>query len=311
MIDLEELRLSFSSQSTLRGCGQRFAFSKFYPRGSWDTSLAGEVGHCLHTGYQDYMVNEDRDHAMWSMMKRYPIDLNSMPTNNISMEACHSTMNKMMDSHMYMEHEIAQIVCLDGETRPAIEVPFEINIKGIEIEQDGRSIPVRYIGFIDAILYGISTGEYLVVDIKTTRVNLGDKTVLYIFDQQGTPYAMVLERVLGHALNYLQVNYMSVYIDIKEPKVTPYSFVRTEEDVKEWARGLLLDIELVNNYIKIGQFRRNSKSCWAFGRRCGYFDVCQHRENKEYVMSWMLNGVSPIPEPEFVPWISLDLELAA
>ena len=52
--------------------------------------------------------------------------------------------------------------------------------------------------------------------------NLKDKTAIYHFDEQCIPYAIVLERVLGHSIDNLTVKYLSVYIDIEKPQVQPY-----------------------------------------------------------------------------------------
>ena len=148
MLQITKLRLSHSSLRTFRSCARKLEFRKFHPTMSKDESLAGEVGHALHVGYQHYLVHKDRDAAIFAMLQRYPIHLNSNPSNSRSVEACYPTLNAMIDSGAFLEYEIAEIKCLDGEIRKAIEVPFQINITGFNLG-DALSdihIPVIYVG---------------------------------------------------------------------------------------------------------------------------------------------------------------------
>lgn len=309
MIDIQQLRLSHSSSTTLDSCARKLEFRKFYPSLVKNESLAGEVGHCLHTGYQSYLVNKDREMAIYDMIRRYPIHLNSNPSDPISVEACYSTMNCMIDSGAFLEYDIAKIKCLDGETRAAIEVPFQIDIDNFSLS-DTRDIKVIYVGFIDAILYDKILDEYLVIDIKTTRWNLIDKTAVYHFDEQCIPYAIVLERILGHSLDNLTVKYMSVYIDIEKPKVQPYEVKKNRTDIEDWARGLLVNLQNIKMYYQTGWFKRNPNACVSFGKVCSYFEICNQRDD-EVITKYLTLGKEPYVEKEIIPWIKMNLELAA
>jgi len=275
MHNLEQFRYSYSSSMTFDSCARKLEFKKFYPSSARDRSLPGDVGKALHIGYQSYVVHGDRDRAIFDMQIAYPVDLNSNPTNLWSVEACYPTLNLMMDSGAFLEYEIAEIVCLDGKTRKAVEVPFQIDIKNFSLS-DVRHIPVIYVGYIDLILRDRIMNEYLVTDIKTTRNNIIDLTPNYYFDEQCIPYDMILESILGHSLDSLLVKYMSVYVDIDKPKVTPYEFRKSREDIEDWARGLLIDLQKIKMYYNMGWFKRSPKACLAYKRVCEYF---VHRNN--------------------------------
>ena len=309
MMDIDKLRVSYSSMKTLDSCARKLEFKKFYPSMVRDESLDGEVGHALHDGYQHYLVHQNREAAILAMMLSYPIHLNSNPSNPKSLEACYPTLNAMIDTGAFLEYEIAEIKCLDGVVRQAIEVPFQIDIVGFSLS-DTKNIPVIYVGFIDAILYDKLLDEYLVVDIKTTRWNLEDKTPVYHFDEQCIPYAMVLERILGHSLDNLTVKYMSVYIDIEKPKITPYEFKKTRADIEDWARGLLIGLQSIKMYYQMGWFKRNSNACTAFGKTCAYFGICNQRDDKQ-ITRFLTMDQEPYVEKEIIPWIKLNLELVA
>ena len=311
MYTINELRMSYSSGNTLDSCPRKYEFSKFYEHANYQESLPGEVGHCLHEGYQHYMVHKNREQAIAAMMMRYPIHLNTNPSDFRSIEACYATMNKMLDSGLFLHYEIAKIKCLDGEIRPAIEVPFEITIKDYELPlPDGRKIPVRYVGFIDMILYDVMNDEFIVVDIKTTREYLKDYADVYMFDDQCLPYSLVLERILGHELDHLKHEYMIAYVDIAKPFTRKLEYRKTKADVEDWARGFYLKLKQLEFYASTGWFPRKGKSCVNFKRVCGYKDLCGSR-NYEALQKQILMGEKPAVKEFPAPWISVDLELAA
>jgi len=309
MMQLSSLRLSHSSLATYRSCSRKLEFKKFYPLTRRDENVDTGVGKALHTGYQSYLIHGDRDKAIFDMMLEYPIHLNSNPTHVKSLEACYPTLNAMIDTESFTEYDIAKIKCIDGETRPAIEVPFQIDLPGFWLDAD-KTVKVIYVGFIDAILYDKIRDEYLVVDIKSTRWKLNDMTAVYHFDEQCIPYSIVLERILGHSLDSLTMKYMSVYVDIEKPKITPYEFIKNKTDVEDWARGLLVDLQTIKMYYNMGWFKRNPNGCVAFGRVCNFFEICNQRDS-EMINTYLTLDEPPIEETPFEPWVKMDLELAA
>ena len=309
MLKLDHLRISHSSIATFRSCARKLEFKKFYPATKRDESVDTGVGHCLHAGYQSYLINRDRDRAIYDMLLSYPIHLNSNPTHVKSVEACYPTLNAMIDTGAFTEYEIAKVKCLDGEVRPAIEVPFQIDLTGFWLDEN-KTVKVIYVGFIDAILYDKIRDEYLVIDIKSTRWHLNDMTAVYHFDEQCIPYAIVLERILGHSLDSLTVKYMSVYVDIAKPKVTPYEFIKNKQDVEDWARGLLVDLQMIKMYYNMGWFKRSPSGCVAFGKVCQYFDICNKRDHED-ITRYLTLDQPTIKEEAIVPWIRLSLELVA
>ena len=310
MLELNTLRLSHSSHKIFESCERKLEFRKFYAHTkNINRELPGEVGHALHTGYQSWLVNKDRDTAIKDMMFRYPIDLCSDPNNVRSLEACYATLNEMIDSGIFMEYEIASILCPDGIVRKAVEVPFLIKIKNFSIS-DERQIDVEYIGWIDLILFNRVMEEYIVGDIKTTRLNEKDYTPLYAFDTQCLPYALVLEAILGLSIKSLNVSYLVAYVDLQKPRVLRYSFEKSETDIRDWARTLYSDLNEIKKFYSLGWFPRRPNSCYSFRKTCQFFDIC-HTRNPEAISQWFLMGEEPFVEEEFKPWFTIWLELAA
>ncbi len=310
LYNIDRLRLSASTLNTFRSCPRKMEFRKFYKHASDpEENLPGDVGNALHRGYQSYLIHRDKDKAIYDMMMAYPIHLNSNPVNARSIEACYATLQLMMNTPAFLEYEIAQVKCLDGKTRPAVEVAFEIDIKNFSVSSY-KNVPVTYVGFIDAILYDRMLNEYIVMDIKTTRYNLSDMTPVYMFDDQCIPYAIVLERVLGHAIDSLNIKYMSVYVDIKEPKTRIYPFVKGKDDIADWARSLYIDLQDMKRFSDLHWFKRNHNSCVSFNRTCAFFEICNKRD-VQGIQRFLLMNDEAYVEKKIDPWIKMELELAA
>jgi hypothetical protein len=299
------LELSHSSVMSFRSCPRKLEFPKFHGVFSSDESLPAEVGKALHAGYQNFVSTKNKDAAIWAMMAAYPVHLCSNPKDPRSIEACLSTMEHLFNTQIFNSAEIAKIKTPDGQVKPAIEVPFLIKFPNLWLDAE-KTIQIVYRGYIDMIIYDFFTGEYGVVDIKTTRTWSTDLTAKFQFDEQCFPYALVLERVLGKPIELLQVKYWSIYVDIAKPHDQIYPFSKSYDEVRDWARGLLIDIELMRSFYRMQFFPRHGNSCYTFNSPCRYFNVCQEREPADIKL--FLKDEQPRP---FEPWFTLEMELAA
>ena len=307
---LTSLRISDSSLSTFDStCAKKFAFLKIWGGGRGPSDLPGEVGNALHTGFQSYMLSNDREKALFDMMLRYPIELCSNPEDNRSLEACYATMQLIMDYNHLQAYEIAEVRDKEGNIRPAIEVPFRINLKEFSLSSTDV-IPIYYVGFIDAVLFNNLTGEYIVVDLKSTRDNTKDLTAKFAFKEQCIPYALIIERMLNATIDHLKMIYLSVFIDIQKPTIFPYEFQKDEYDIQEWALGLADKIDRIKRYYNAGWWPRNSNACISYRKVCPFFTMCDERDI-EKIQQRIAYNFEVIEEDEFNAWIEMDLELAA
>lgn len=223
-MQINSLRLSESSRNVLRSCPRKLEFRKFYMHSRRDESLPAGAGTALHAAYQNWLVHKDFELACWQLLLHYPFKFEHNPMKDRSVQACYATLKAMTEFSQYGQYELAYIN-VNGENRPGIEVPFQINIANFSLD-DSRFVPVTYVGFIDVVFYDIITGDFVVLDIKTHRNNMDDITAVYKFQDQCLPYAMVLERALNHPIDMLDVRYMSCYIDTLEPQIRDYSFIK-------------------------------------------------------------------------------------
>lgn len=303
---------SNSTQALFRSCARKVEFTKFYQGKKREEYHTPAVGTCLHNGFQSWLANKNYDLAMFEMMKTYPFHLQEQDSTKVrTIFSCYATLDEMIRSRVFDGWEIAKIKKADGTVVPAVEVPFEILLEGVSISKR-RHIPVVYRGKIDCILYHPILKIYGAYDIKSTRKSREDMTPEYMFDEQVLPYALVLERLLDKEIDKLQVNYLYTYIDLKKPKVENYPFTKHPKDIEDWARGLILDIELMSMFYDMGWFKRNPNACSnSYGRNCGFFDVCHERDPK--ALKLLLSpgdGEKEFKEDYFgEPWVKMSIEM--
>lgn len=276
--NIAEFQISHSSLKLLRSCSRKFEFRKLYELSGSETGEAAGAGIALHAGLQHYFTHRDEDAAIWQFMLHYPYDLQPNPMAERGLEASFATLLHMMHDPNLLEYELATVHSASGQAKPATEIGFKIELPGFSLSAH-KNIPVVYIGFIDLILFNRMTGSYLVVDIKTHRRNIEDMTPLYQYDEQCIPYGLILEQLLGKEIRGLTIQYYSVYIDILNPVSKVYTFEKSLEDVKDWARGLTLDLVQLRQMFDMQWFKRNGgEQCMSFNRPCEFLDICMNRD---------------------------------
>lgn len=313
------LRVSYSSLNTYASCPRKFEFHKLYPRPNRQDEdyYSAEVGKALHAGFQQFLMTGSDEKAIWSFMQAFPYELEFNQENDYrNFDAALSTLEAMFEETHLGEYELAQIRrpntavesaagLSGGVVVPAIEVPFEIRFRGLTLP-DGRG--VAFIGFIDAIMRQHLTGAFRTWDIKTSRWKLNDATGKYKFDTQQVPYGIVVDHVAQGEVDSFEVMYFDCYIDICDPVVKLYSFNKTQDDVREWVTGKVLQFQQISQFMKMGFFPRTDGGCLFYNKPCKYLEPCQSRD-KDSLTEWFLLGEPPAEEKLTTPWIVADIEL--
>lgn len=300
------LTISYSSRGTLEGCKRRFELYKFYRQpAKRHTSPDMIAGTALHAGFQEYMVTSDKEAAQYAMMRAFDIANSPDPTHYRGLEACYATLENMMSNVNLLEYQIAEIRCLDGVTRPGIEVEFEIWLEGIEV--NGR--PVVYIGYIDLTLFNVLTQSFAVTDIKSHRDNKGDRTANYAWDDQCIPYSVVLQHIAGHPIDMFNIIYIDTYVDIIEPKTLIYRFQKGPSDMQDWFTGLYYDVKHIKEYAERSFFPRTGHGCKIYNSPCQYLQLCGERDPK--VIQGLILGDHEEGQVPLVrsPWVRLILPM--
>jgi hypothetical protein len=311
--------ISYSSRNTFKGCERKFELSKLYPRRErqWDDNYAADVGNAIHRGFQDYLIHRDVEQATWALMMAFPWESEfAQEKDDRKFEAVLSTFEEMLATNVLDDYELAKIKrpntpeeiaagLTEGVIVPAIEVPFAIRFRNL-ILPDGRGI--QYTGYIDAVMYKLTSEMFRTLDIKTTRMHVLDATAKYEFNDQQVPYGIVIEHIANKAVEQFEVLYFDTYIDLLEPDVKLYPFTKNQVDIQEWMIGVALTVQQIKQYMEAGFFPRTGGGCMSFNKPCNFMQVCASRD-KDYINEWFLMGEEPKGREPFHPWIIADLEI--
>lgn len=301
------LQISYSSGGTFDSCARKFEFRKIYPRRKQaQDSLPAAVGQALHAGFQTYLATQSEDKAYWALLESYPYELEySASDDKRSLEAAVSTLDKMLAYGEMDEWELLQIQRPDGVVVPAVEVPFELILKGITLA-DGRGISV--IGYMDAAMRNLVTGFKRTLDIKTHRSTLRNADPKYRFDNQQTPYGVVIQHVTQEPVDDFEVLYLDCFVDLMEPRVQLYPYHRDSVDIQEWLANTVLRAQRIQRAMDMDYFPRTDNGCLSFNQPCPYMEVCQTRD-REAILEYMLMGEEPAAPEVFEPWIQAEIDV--
>lgn len=306
------LRVSYSSLNLFASCARKFEFTKLYPRRARDKdNFAAEVGTALHRAYQNYLVELDEDKALWTLLESYPHELSWYQDDDYrSIEAAISTLEKMIANTEMAGWEVAYIMDPSGNSVPAIEVPFEIQFKGIRLP-DGRGLAVT--GFIDAFMYHRTLNYYRTLDVKTHRRMESNPNRIdtvadakYKYDTQQIPYGIVLEHIQQKPVDKFEVLYYDCFVDVGEPRARLYAYWKDQTDIQEWLLNTVLKLQQLVKYAEMDYFPRTDGGCLSFNNPCFYMNVCQSR-NKDSIKAWFLEGQQPAHPEYTVPWIVAEM----
>lgn len=296
----EILELSHSTLQSFHSCPRKLEFAKLFNYNLRGRGTAGEAGNSLHAAFGDYLQFHDRDQAIWILMLNYPIDLCSNPLWNWSLEATYAGLIQVMNyADLHPELELAVI----GD-KQAVEVPFLINIHH-NIE---GLMPVVYRGYMDFIFYNRLDNTYKVVDLKGTTYEVKDYVAKWRWDSQCLPYAIVLERALDKEISTLDVEYLVTKVHLLESTVKQLEYTKSEQEIQEWTQDLIVDLMTIKTYIQTKWFPRRGASCIGFGKVCKFYDLCESRDIDTLKLMLASKDVKQT-QREFVPWITLDLEI--
>ena len=301
----EKLRISYSSTKTFRACPRKFEFSKMYNLIREDQAgHAANVGNFIHEVIGTWLLTGSREKAFAYMVTHYPVNTykNYSPNDPRSLEACYSTIQAIMDHPLWDRLSLAE-VRVDGQLRKAIEVPFEIHLN-VRI----GNLPLSFIGYIDFIFWDSYLNKYIILDLKTTRIELLKQQAKFKFDEQMLPYALVLDTILGQQLREAPVTYLHAFIDLLAPDIKPLTYVKNTNDVKEWAHSLYILYVELDLYYKHRWFPRRSEACVGFGI-CQFSSHCESRDT-EYLSTYFQQSGYIASTAPFHPWFTAQIKLA-
>lgn len=303
------LYLSHSSIELLRSCPRKFWARKISnAMGVEGDSYAADAGNAIHRAVEAYVSSGSADNGTAALMSNWPFHFDN-GTGARTIENAYFVYNKFVNSDFNMKYEIAHIN-VNGTLRPAVEVPFKINFPDVYLDNE-QTIPISYIGYIDAIKRDTVTGRIVTIDYKTTAKRRTDFTASFVNSTQALPYGFVIERAVDAPIEAgFEVIYLVMYLDTKNPRIQPVPSLKAFSDVQEWVTDMFFTIRQLQTQYAMRHWSRNGNACDTFNK-CQFFDGCGF--DLAGMTSWLeLKFPSQPPRPHPAvdsPWIEIDLRI--
>lgn len=272
-VDPRLKRMSYSSRLDLHACNRRFQLGRLQaerPEQDVKTSVTFAFGHAVGEGIQQYLIARDAgvsnplDVAIWKMFLAWDCDLleeNEKQKKSFlrSVAAILQFDQLVRDGFLGSDYEVA---IFNGA--PAAELSFRIDLG------DGFA----YRGYVDLVLRHKVSGQYLILELKTSSANYINQNS-YKNSAQAIGYSVVLDKIAPGTSSY-GVQYLC-YLT-KSERYEAFDFPKTFRQRVQWLQHLLWDkkqiMDMVAFYGNDGVWQTMGESCTMFGRDCDWLDVC-------------------------------------
>jgi hypothetical protein len=273
-IDPRYTRLSYSGNTTLHACPRKFQLEKLQaerPEQDTSTSVTFAFGHSVGEGIQQYLIGRGLfdeqlafDTAIWKMFLAWDCDL--LAENDKQKKSFLRAVAALL---------LFRGICQDGligddwevasfNGKPAAELSFRIDL--------GDGFYFR--GYVDLVLRNKITGEFLILELKTSSANYVN-TASYKNSAQAIGYSVVLDTIAPGTSSY-SVQYL-VYMT-KAERYEVFDFPKTFRQRVQWLQDLMWDkkqiVDMVSFYGNDGVWQVRGESCTDFGRPCDFMDMC-------------------------------------
>jgi len=254
------IRLSHSTMEMFDRCERLFQLEKLLVTDSVrDESADLSLGTAYGVGVADYLVNQDPERALYNAWLAYwpeiETDKKSVAHMSMALQKSFPALDTMLRDY--------EVVEFNG--KPAVELSFRVNINA----------HYYYVGYMDVVLRNRWDGTCVVVDAKSTALQLLDLSPVYQNSGQGLSYSIVLDRIVGEKLSNYAVGYFVAQLgkDFK-CEVKPLIFSKTLLDRLNWFIQLGMDIKRLEFAEEMGFYPRRGGACLKYNRPCKHFGVC-------------------------------------
>jgi hypothetical protein len=256
-------KLSHSSRLTLHECPRRFqlyrlARSEAAPNTDDEEGTFG-FGHLVGSGIQNCLIGKSLQQVIWEAFLAYTSDLFYLDDRR-KKSFWHGVfaIKKFFALRSAGFLKDYELVYYDG--KPACELGFRIHLPG----------NFSYRGYVDVVLKHKTSGEVLVLEIKTSSWPV----VANAFKNSGQAlgYSVVLDHIFLGLSSY-KVLYL-VY-KTREYEFEPVEYTKTLYQRALWLNELLLDTQNIQRYSDVDVFPMHGENCInKFGKECKFFGLC-------------------------------------
>lgn len=262
--NLKHLRNSSTIQ--LHKCPRKFELDRLLPDSiDWNSQedIDLSFGSIVGAGVAEYLVSRNLNKAYFAAFLTCTTDLDFHTTES-AISAGKSFWHALfaisrfvlLDEQEYRDYEVVHF-----QGKPAVELSFLVDCG------DGFTNQ----GHVDVLLQHKRTGNYRVLDCKTTKYRSN------IAQWQNAPQALGYSIMVDAITKTLATTYEVDYClyNSKTQEWESFNFIKTHAQRAEWIRSLLRDIQHIAEYAEDDHFPKHGESCYDFFRPCSYLDTCQ------------------------------------
>jgi hypothetical protein len=280
---------SYSQREVLHECPRKFQQLKIVRAGAEqeETSNVDFIfGHAVGAGVQNYIVNEDKNFALYTTFLAWKADLETvLPKKQKSFLFAYLAVLKFID--VWDQIKDTWTIAVFNE-RPASELLFWIDCEN----------GYFHVGHIDVIIQNRITKELKIVEIKTTSSRYPDEAA-YGNSDQALGYSIVLDAIAKHTIQISTFNVLYYVYSTTSRNWSVFQFTKNRSQRADWLQDLLLDHSTIETYRKLRLFPKRGNSCWTFSRRCPHYGICDLKDStrNDSFHTWTLeNGYSENPD---------------
>lgn len=267
--------ISHSGRQLFYSCPRKFQLSKtktFYYAERRE-SKALSFGKAFGTGIQALMSGRSLDDSLILSALDFSPDIafdEDAIKSQESLAHVHEAMNSFY--HGQLPGLSADWKVLDMPGLNGVELGFGISYPDGTIER----------GFIDLVLQNKSSGEVIILEIKTVGSMQVSTDSKWINSPQGIMYLLILDFLLGR--KGIQLNNRVLYLEYnkRHKQYTIFPFEKTIPERIDFLTSCLYDVEMRSGVLDRNQKAFKTGNCTTYNRQCDYFGVCDLDIKLEY-----------------------------
>lgn len=129
-------------------------------------------------------------------------------------------------------------------------------------------------GFIDLILQNKSSGEVIILEIKTSGAIQVSEDSKWINSPQGIMYLLVLDYLLGRRGVLLNNRVLYLEYNKRHKQYTIFPFEKTIPERIDFLTSCWYDVEMRTKVLSRETKAFKTGNCTSYNRQCQYFGIC-------------------------------------
>lgn len=278
--------LSYSRLGTLGNCPRKFQIENSFGLKDRQDSVTFSFGHAVAAGIQSYFEHQSLDLAIMECAKFYTMPWFEVGTagevrgkKNVwyAVYAVQCFVKQIEsaitgDLAVLQGWEIAHLTTdTPDELKPAVEIQFRILLEDDFV----------YEGHIDLVIRNKITGQYAILELKTTTFSSPNEAT-YGKSSQALSYSVVLDAAVGASNTAYKVFYL-VWSSSAQ-RFFIFEFTKQAKHRLDWLNNIIRDCERISYYQAaadegIPYPNNQGANCYAFFRQCEYYTTCDMEDS--------------------------------